>query len=379
MSAWLAFFEIVPSPLAIVAIALLYVQFIIAWVRLRFFWKDHSNPIKRTLPKVSVLIAARNEEVDLPDLLRSFDRLNYPEDLVQFLFADDQSTDNTAQILKEWCGQRPNRAYQTITKAQTGLYNENGKANALAVLEEKATGEYYFFTDADCEVNPNWIQEGVSCFNENVGLLIGITQVNATSLLEKFQEIDWWLTLGFVKVATDMGIQTTGLGNNMVISREAYEKSGGFKHLPFCLTEDLEISRAIQKSGFKIAHQVSSRMLAITKPEVNFKALLNQRKRWMSGVMTLPLNWKLILALQVLYFIAVIGLIMVEPTFGLSLGSIKSFLQSIFLFGLIRKVDVKISWIHLFVFDFYNFCTTVLTILYYFWPSKTKWKFREYK
>src|SRR5690606_3663342 len=104
---------------------------------------------------------------------------------------------------------------------------------------------FYFFTDADCTVNANWIREGVSCFGEEVGIVIGITQVKAVSLLERFQEIDWWLTLGFVKVATDLTIQTTGLGNNMVISKQAYQKSGGFKKLPFCLTEDLEISRAI--------------------------------------------------------------------------------------------------------------------------------------
>lgn len=364
--------------IALVVVLLLHVQFILAWIHLHFFWKHHSETIKRDLPNVSVLIAARNEEVDLPELLKSFDLLNYPEDRVQFLFADDQSTDRTAHILNEWCAQRPNRNWQTIFPTESGLYNENGKANALAILEEKAAGEYYFFTDADCEVNPDWLLEGVSSFRDDIGLVIGITQVKAISILEKFQEIDWWLTLGFVKVATDLGIQTTGLGNNMVISKDAYEKSGGFKHLPYCLTEDLEISRAIQNSGFKIAHQVSSRILAVTKPEMSFKALLEQRKRWMSGVMTLPVYWKLILALQVIYFVAIIGLVIPKPSLGLSLALIKSLLQGIFLIGLTSKVGVKINWLHLLVFDFYNFCTTVLTILYYFWPSKTKWKSREY-
>lgn len=379
MITWFTLFFITAFLLALVVIALLYIQFIIAWIRLIFFWKDHSKAIVKDLPKVSVLIAARNEEVDLPDLLRSFDLLNYPEDRLQFLFANDQSTDSTAKILKEWCAHRPNRSWLTISKTQTGLHNGNGKANALAILEEKAAGEYYFFTDADCEVNPDWLLEGVSSFSENVGLVIGITQVKANRILEKFQAIDWWLTLGFVKVATDLGIQTTGLGNNMVISKDAYEKSGGFKQLPFCLTEDLEISRAIQRSGFRIAHQASSRMLAVTKPEISFKALLNQRKRWMSGVMTLPFYWKLILALQVIYFIAVIGLIVLKPSFGLTLALVKSFLQGVFLIGLTGKVGVKISWLNQLVFDFYNFCTTVLTILYYFWPSKTKWKSREYR
>lgn len=359
-------------------VGLILIQFVILSCRLFFFWKDHSRKLSSDLPFVSILVAARNEEIDLPDLLRSFEHLEYPADRVQFLFADDQSTDGTTEILEDWCLENLNRIFLTIEPSQTALYNKNGKANALAILGEKATGEYYFFTDADCQVNPNWILEGVSSFSENVGMVIGITQVKARSLLEKFQEIDWWLTLGFVKVATDLNIQTTGLGNNMVISKDAYQQSGGFKNLPFCLTEDLEISRSIQRLGFKIAHQVSSGMLARTIPETGFLNLMDQRKRWMNGAMTLPVYWKLILALQFGYFVGLIGLLFLNPVAGIILGLMKALLQAIFLAGIANKVDVKISWLTLLVFDFYNLNTTVLTILYYFWPSKTKWKSRIY-
>lgn len=359
-------------------IGLILVQFIIAIVREGFFWRDHHRELPSEWPAVSVLVAARNEERDLPDLLKSLDRLDYPADRIQFLFADDQSVDRTPELLEGWCATAPNRAFLTIAPSQTARYNENGKANALAILGEKATGDYYFFTDADCEVNPNWIKEGVGCFGENVGMVIGITQVKAVGLWERLQGIDWWLTLGLVKVATDMDMKTTGLGNNMVISKVAYQQSGGFRQLPFCLTEDLEISRAITREGFGIAHQVSPGMLAMTKAETNLRNLLHQRKRWMKGVMTLPFYWKLILALQAAYFAAWIILTVLAPVMGISLGLAKILLQGTFLTRIAGKAGVKISWLTLFIFDFYNFYTTVLTILYYFWPAKTKWKTRIY-
>jgi cellulose synthase/poly-beta-1,6-N-acetylglucosamine synthase-like glycosyltransferase len=361
-----------------VTVGLILVQMLVAIVRVKFFWKNHRHKISKELPYVSVLTAARNEEIDLPKLLRSFEQLDYPADRIQFLFADDQSSDRTSAILETWCNRACNRTFITISPKQTAVYNENGKANALAILEEGATGDYYFFTDADCEMNPNWIREGVSCFGEKVGIVLGITQVKATSMLEKFQEIDWWLTLGFVKIATDLSVPTTGLGNNMVISKEAYKQSGGFKNLPFCLTEDLEISKAIQREGYKIAHQVSEGMLAMTKPESSYSNLLQQRKRWMNGVMTLPFYWKLVLALQVIYFAAVLLIIYLNPFLGLGLAWIKICLQGIFLTMIVRKSGARISWIYLLLFDFYNFNTTLLTILYYFWPSKTKWKSRTY-
>lgn len=359
-------------------ITLIFGQFLIAIIRVEFFWKNHRQKLNSNLPFVSVLVAARNEEKDLPDLLSSFEKLDYPADRLQFLFADDQSSDRTSEILEVWCAAAPNRETHTILPSQTSLYNENGKANALAILEERATGYFYFFTDADCAVNPTWIREGVSCFEGNVGIVIGITQVKAVTWMEKSQEIDWWLTLGFVKMATDFNIETTGLGNNMVISKEAYQQSGGFKRLPFCLTEDLEISRAIQREGFRIAHQVSPQMLAMTNPETGFRDLMSQRKRWMNGVMTLPIYWKFMLALQFFYFVALVVQIVLEPAVGLSLGLVKIALQGIFLTRFSSKAGVKISWAYLLVFDFYNFNTTVLTILYYFWPSKTKWKSRIY-
>lgn len=359
-------------------VGLILFQFIIALIRVNFFWKNHSKKLSEYLPIVSVLVAARNEEKDLPELLRSFEQLDYPSDRIQFLFADDQSSDRTSQILGDWCAKDSNRRFFTIASSQIRIHHENGKANALAILEEKAIGDFYFFTDADCEVNPNWIREGISCFEGKVGMVIGITQVKAVNMLERFQEIDWWLTLGFVKMTTDLNLQTTGLGNNMLISKEAYQRCGGFKNLPFSLTEDLEISRAIHREGFKIAHQVSPGMLTMTKPETSFRKLLQQRKRWMGGVMTLPFYWKFILALQVIYFIAVLGIILWKPIFGLSLAVIKIILQGMFLQGFARKAGARISWLTLVVFDFYNFYAIVLTILYYFWPSKTKWKSRMY-
>ena len=353
-------------------------QFFVALVRVNFFWKDHSKLDQGVLPSVSVLIAARNEANDLPDLLRSFDELDYPADRIQFLFADDQSSDATFAIIKDWCEAGLNRCLLSIELSETARYNANGKANALAILAEKATGDYFFFTDADCEVNPKWIREGVSCFGEQVGIVIGITQVKAVTWLGKFQEIDWWLTLGFVKIATDLSIQTTGLGNNMVLNKEAYQQSGGFKQLPFSLTEDLEISRAIQRKGYKLAHQISPEMLVMTKPESGFRDLLEQRKRWMSGVMSLPLYWRILLALQVIYFAAALVLIVQMPLFGFSLVWIKLLLQGVFLRATARKAGVQIRWGSLFVFDFYNMYTILLTIVYYFWPSKTKWKSRIY-
>ena len=213
---------------SLVLVSVLFIQNALLILFSRINFKNNRKEFHSNLPLVSVLIAARNEEELLPRLLSSLGKLDYPEEKLQILIADDQSSDSTLKIIKEWCD-RPSRSYFVVEANQAFTRNANGKANALAYLEERAIGEFLFFTDADCQANSGWIKEAVSCMDHRVGLLNGITQVKGETWLAKMQEIDWWNTLGIVKIVTDLGFPATGMGNNMVIRREALEKIGGFE------------------------------------------------------------------------------------------------------------------------------------------------------
>ncbi|MDO8965935.1 glycosyltransferase [Algoriphagus sp.] len=358
-------------------VGLLIIQYLLLLFFLKTGWKDHFIKTDE-LPKVSVLIAARNEEKDLPNLLRSLEGLNYPIEKLEILIADDQSLDQTALLIAAWAKKGANRNLISIQAEPKDEIQRNGKANALAVLCEKASGDFFFFTDADCEVPQNWILEGINCFGQEVGLVLGITQVKSKGWFEKMQEIDWWNTLGIVKIVTDLKLPTTGLGNNMVISRPAYLASGGFEKIPFSLTEDLEISKAIRKVGYSIRHQVSENFLVKTKAEKGLNALLQQRKRWMAGAMTLSWAWKTLLGLQFLFFPAVLVLVALHWSLGLILFGSKIIIQSLFLAFFSKKGGQKIGTIPLLLFDFYQIWNLSLTILYYFWPGQVEWKSRKY-
>ena len=299
---------------------LLIIQYVLLLILLKVNWKNNFVQ-KNKLPKVSILVAARNEESQIPRLLQSLARLDYPSDLLEILIGDDESEDLTAKIVEKWASEGENRRLISIGADQKKLAKKNGKANALGILSRYATGEIYFFTDADCEVPENWIKEGINCFDEETGIVIGITQVRSRDLFDKMQEIDWWNTLGIVKVVTDLNLPTTGLGNNMVISKAAYDRCGGFEKIPYSLTEDLEISKSIHKLGYKIRHQVSKDFLVKTKPEVGLNALLKQRKRWMSGAMTLSIPWKLLLGVQLLFYPSVLVLILMGRSWPVTRSS----------------------------------------------------------
>ncbi|WP_026956631.1 glycosyltransferase [Algoriphagus vanfongensis] len=361
----------------LICCALLLVQYLvlIGWISIG--WKSQAINHFVDPPSVSILVAARNEEEHLPRLLDSFARLKYPSSKIQFLFVDDQSTDSTLDILKEWCKKRKN-ARVIISQTSHSDLPTNYKAKALAELSDLADGDYFLFTDADCVVNSDWIQGVLAGFSEKTGMVVGVTQVCGSGLLQKFQELDWWHTEGFLKVSSDLGILSSGMGNNMAISRSAYIECGGFHSLPFSMTEDLEITKVIQSLGYEIRWEVRSETKVQTKAELGLARLLKQRKRWMAGVMTLPFYWKLVLAIQFLYFPFVGWMIYQLGPGILFLALVKSALQACFLRLFAGKAGVKLSFTRLLAFDFYFFPTTSLTILYYFWPSPIQWKSRIY-
>ncbi len=355
----------------------LVLQYLALLVLLKANWKQRAKN-QAQLPKVSVLVAARNEEEALPHLLESLGRLDYPAEKLEILIADDQSDDQTASLASDWAKGSPNRRLVSIGGEQVGLYQTNGKANALAIAAKEASGEFLFFTDADCEVPVRWIKEGVGCFDPETGMVIGITQVKSSGFFGKMQELEWWNTLGIVKAVTDLKLPTTGLGNNMAISRAAYLASGGFEGIKSSVTEDLELSRSIRRAGFGLHHQVCGEFLAKTKAEKDWMSLLRQRKRWLTGAVTLSLGWKVLLGFQFLFFPFVLALLAIHWKLGLLVWALKGFFQGWFLRFFAGKTGQKIGLFPLVFFDFYQIQSLSLTILYYFWPGKVQWKSRRY-
>ena len=79
-------------------IYILFVLFFLTGLRrLKFSEKTIAN-----WPTVAIVIEARNEEENLPDILQDLTQLDYPEELLQIIIVDDRSTDNTWQLIEHF-------------------------------------------------------------------------------------------------------------------------------------------------------------------------------------------------------------------------------------------------------------------------------------
>jgi len=115
-------------------------------------------------PSVSIVVAARNEEANLPAKLENLHLLDYPQELLEIVIASDGSTDRTAGILRE----QGSRIVAVI------LDESNGKARALNEAVKRATGEVVVFLDARQFVEPDAVSELTSCFADpTVGAVSG--------------------------------------------------------------------------------------------------------------------------------------------------------------------------------------------------------------
>ena len=120
-----------------------------------------SAPIQ---PRVSVILAAHNEQANLPGKLAALFALDYPEDRLQIVVASDGSTDGTNAILEKHAP----RVTAVLLPAP------GGKASALNHAVRVAKGEILIFMDVRQAVDRDAIRRLVACFGDpSVGAVSG--------------------------------------------------------------------------------------------------------------------------------------------------------------------------------------------------------------
>ena len=104
-------------------------------------------------PLITIIVPVKNEEKTIGKCLHSLKSLNYPN--YEIIVVNDASTDSTEQILKQ---------FSAITVLTT---NGIGPSMARNLAIEKATGEYLAFTDGDCLIDREWLNQLLAYFTSN--------------------------------------------------------------------------------------------------------------------------------------------------------------------------------------------------------------------
>ncbi len=270
------------SALYIIYLLLLGVELSLIAAHLLTFKKPELCPFDE-LPKVSILVCARNEEANLKDCLDSLLQINYPSEKVEILVGDDNSEDGTAAIVAAY-DQAHDHIHPVFIEEEKDLLIAKG--NVLSQLVDASSHDYQVIIDADMIVTKDWLWHMVSALVQGKDMVSGYTQVKASNSIANLQFIDWQSVLFVMKVMADLIRPISILGNNMAFKKSAYDKVGGFRGLGPTDVEDLGLLQQFQQQGLKTTQLLASGGQAYTKPQLTFDELLTQRCRWMNGVFT---------------------------------------------------------------------------------------------
>ena len=225
---------------------------------------------RQTLPKISVLVPARNESKNIGKCLTSLlvqDYLN-----LEIIVLDDNSTDNTYNIVKkiieDYNSKFPSsqRDNSEIAKISVKLLpgqplNDGwvGKNFACYQLEKAATGDYLLFTDADTIHSPESVSCGLQCLLSN---RLDALSVYPEMILDSFIEK---MVIGFLKFGlllflplylrnrVKMPLFSMALGSYMFYKRSIYKSIGGHASVYNRCLEDMNMANLLKSNGYRFA------------------------------------------------------------------------------------------------------------------------------
>jgi cellulose synthase/poly-beta-1,6-N-acetylglucosamine synthase-like glycosyltransferase len=232
--------------------------------------------------KVTVIVAARNEEKIISQCIASLKKLTYNKKNLEIFLVNDKSTDATKQImLKETEG---HHFFKVIDSRPESSTNLRGKANALDTAIMQAKGEIIIGTDADCKVNKDWVQEVVQYYDKDTAMVCGVTYINSSdSVFYKMQAIDWVYLQTLASASSGINMTLSCIGNNLSFRKSVYEELGGYGNIKFSVTEDLALMQEMHAKGFKIKYPINGKSIVETQACKSLDELFKQKRRWFRG------------------------------------------------------------------------------------------------
>lgn len=335
-------------------------------------------PKTQKLPKISILVALRNEEKTLRPCVESLLCLDYPEQAFEILLINDRSRDRTPEIIEELMESSPLIKTLHIQKAIEGL---SGKANAITQGMEHCTGDLILVTDGDCRVPPGWAKAHAAYYTENVGLVGGVTLLDEkqdqTPLFGKIQSLDWAYLLSIGTGAIGFGLPLSVLGNNFSFRRKAYEKVGGYRNMGFTIIEDFALMKTLlKKTSWKVLYPIDPNMVVYSHPMPDLKKFYHQRKRWSAGGKEVGLYGKFLMFLShfihillpVSFFLSNSPLV---PLLGLLAISLADFCLLFHTTGLVGRRDL-LKYFPL--WEIFYFAYTIFFAPVLLFPTTVTWK-----
>jgi cellulose synthase/poly-beta-1,6-N-acetylglucosamine synthase-like glycosyltransferase len=224
---------------------------------------------------ISVVIACRNEEKALPNLLDCLAHQKYSQANFEVIIIDDHSSDTTAALASGF-----NRIQNLTIIPNKG----SGKKEALRTGINTARGELIVTTDADCTTGKEWLKTiGAFYQSDKPDMIISPVMLEEKSgFFGRFQELEFLSLQAITAGTAEAGNPTMCNGANLAFTKTAYTENVNQLRFDIATGDDVFLLHSMKKRKSSIRLLFSENALVRTRQAENLSSFLKQRKRWAS-------------------------------------------------------------------------------------------------
>lgn len=233
--------------------------------------------------KVSIIVAARNEQRNIRSALQSLLDLEYPN--YELIVIDDRSEDATGEILDALAASAPRLNVIHIDSLPDGWL---GKNHALWVGSRQAAGNYLLFTDADIIMESTVLTRAVAYFERNHldHLAVTPSMQMPTTFLGMFG-VSFMVIFALFsrpwKAKDPKSRFHIGIGAFNMVRAEAYRHVGGHETIRLRPDDDIKLGKIIKQSGFRQSVAYAPEYLAVEWYSSISEAIRGLEKNTFSG------------------------------------------------------------------------------------------------
>jgi poly-beta-1,6-N-acetyl-D-glucosamine synthase len=266
-------------------------------------------PTKTSDIFVSVIVACRNEKINLHSLLSGLASQDYNPDFFEVIIIDDNSTDNTFEMAFSFTG---------IKKLKVIKNPGSGKKKAIKTGVDACAGELVITTDADCRHGISWLKTIAAFYNRNKpGMIICPVEMNGTrGFLQRFQELEFLSLQGVTAGTASAGNPVMCNGANLAFVKEAFQQYSGYLHEEKVSGDDVFLLHNLKRNkGNRILWLESQEAIVTTGTSSSFSSFLSQRARWLSKAGSYSDSYTIILAIVTFITILIQPLLIIAGIF----------------------------------------------------------------
>jgi poly-beta-1,6-N-acetyl-D-glucosamine synthase len=224
----------------------------------------------------SLVIACHNEEQNLTALLNGIAAQNYPRDLFEVIVIDDNSSDNSQNIVSSF----------TELNNLLLLKNEgNGKKQALRTGINASRGELIITTDADCLPGKNWIRT-IAAYYEKYSpemIIMPVTTRPVSGFPGRFQEMEFLSLQGITAGTAIMSDPVMCNGANLAFKKNSYLRQKDKLHDEIKSGDDVFLLHSMkEETNSGLLWLESPDAIVTTLPVSSPMSFYKQRGRWFS-------------------------------------------------------------------------------------------------